>query len=276
MFLKVCAILLLGFISTSLCSFCENVKCNRMPPHYTELGCKPVMEMMDQCCVEKYDCSTFLNRDPTKCYYKNKIINPGSSLDESDLRGSCIPGCHCVLKDGKASFQCAHYDCFNWSQPKPNCIIMNKLNDCCRGEEVCGKKLATCNYKGKSYKEGDIFFPKKSCHKCVCTNDFEDVPVEQNRNCKKIECAIDLHYADKLRDGCAPVYGKDKCCPNDWQCPRSNDKNLVARTSSTLYHDGSCKFGKLTLQVGDKIIVDSMRTCTCLDPPMIECKQLSE
>ena len=273
MFLKVFAILFVGFISTSSASSCEAVKCPRIPTHYEELGCKPIVTG-SECCPSSYDCSTYNNRDPTKCYYKNQVINPGGFLDK--LSQLCVPGCFCQINGGKASFVCSHYDCFDWSQPKENCTIMNKLDDCCRGEEVCGKQLTTCNFQGKTYNEGDMFYPEDSCHTCVCTNDFENVPLGQNKNCKKIECAIDLHYTHKLRDGCAPVYGKTKCCPYYWQCPSDKDNDVVVRAKSINQFGKTCKFGKLTLQVGDQINIDSKKSCSCLEPPMVECKHLSD
>ena len=272
MFLKVFAILFVGFISTSSASSCEAVKCPRIPTHYEELGCKPIVTG-SECCPSSYDCSTYNNRDPTKCYYKNQVINPGGFLDK--LSQLCVPGCFCQINGGKASFVCSHYDCFDWSQPKENCTIMNKLDDCCRGEEVCGKQLTTCNFQGKTYNEGDMFYPEDSCHTCVCTNDFENVPLGQNKNCKKIECAIDLHYTHKLRDGCAPVYGKTKCCPYYWQCPSDKDNDVVVRAKSINQSGKTCKFGKLTLEVGDQINIDSEKSCSCLEPPMVECKHLS-
>lgn len=270
MFLKVFVIVLVGFVASS-----SAVKCPRIPTHYEELGCTPIQTSAGSC-PTSYDCSSFFNRDPTKCYYKNQAINPGTSLGESTLKGLCVPGCNCQIRDGKASFMCSHYDCFNWSQAKDNCFINNKLDDCCRGEEVCGKTpRATCNFKGETHKEGEQFYPKNTCHKCVCTNDFEDnVPVTQNKNCKKVECGLDLHYSDKLRDGCAPVYGKDRCCPYYWHCP--SDKDVVVKANASRQSSETCKFGKLTLNVGDKINVDAEKSCSCLQPPMIECKHLSE
>lgn len=271
MFLKVFVILLVVASSSVLSS---DVKCPSIPTHYEELGCTPIQSSTESC-PTSYDCSSYLNRDPAKCYYKNQTINAGAYLDESISKGLCVPGCNCQLRDGKASFTCSHYDCFDWSKPKENCFINNSLDDCCRGKEVCGKTtLATCNFQGKTYTEGEKFYPENSCHKCVCATDFEDVPLEQNKNCKKVECGIDLHYASKLRDGCAPVYGKDRCCPYYWHCP--SDKDVVVKANTAKQSGETCKFGKLTMQVGDQINVDSEKSCSCLQPPMIECKQLSE
>ncbi|CAO1429680.1 unnamed protein product [Diamesa hyperborea] len=272
MFLKV--LVFVGFVASSSV-LSSAVECPRIPTHYEELGCTPIQTSAESC-PTSYDCSTFLNRDPTKCYFKNQVINPGSYIQESALKGLCVPGCHCQIRDGKASFMCAHYDCFNWSPAKENCFINNTLDDCCRGQEVCGKTpLATCNVQGITYKEGDKIYPENTCYKCVCTSDFEDnVPIEQNKNCRKLECGIELHSAAKLKDGCAPVYGKDRCCPYYWHCPSNTD--VVVKANTSRKSGETCKFGQLTLQVGDQINVDSKKSCSCIHPPMIECKHLSD
>ena len=172
------------------------------------------------------------------------------------------------------SVECSriHYDC-RWSEHNENCIIMNPFGDCCKDEEVCYKEtpLASCNFEGKEYTEGEKFFPDNSCHECVCTNDFEDIPVEQNKNCKPIECEIDLHIVKKIISGCAPVYSEDKCCPHYWQCLRDNDdvRNISNKSGETI------EFGRLILQDEDQINVDSKKICTCL-PPMIQCKHLTD
>jgi len=36
--------------------------------------------------------------------------------------------------------------------------------------------------------------------------------------CEKIDCGLEIHYADELRRGCAPVYYEHSCCPITWKC----------------------------------------------------------
>ena len=112
-----------------------------------------------------------------------------------------------------------------------------------------------------------------SCYKCLCTKDFQNTTVEQNANCHRIDCGIELQDYEDYSDGCIPIYHSESCCPYGWRCPTNDDTIITAPTpdaNSTL----QCKFGKLTLNIGDKLSAgeNGCSTCTCSIPPMVHCK----
>lgn len=141
------------------------------------------------------------------------------------------------------------------------------------GEEA--KKLTTCEFEGKSYREGERMQPEDfKCHKCICTKSFENKSVLGNKDCVKIECNIELFDTDSVKDGCVPIYHKDSCCPYDWRCPSSYD--AIVPGNQDVKHDLSspkCKFGKLSLEIGDSLShgESGCSKCTCNKPPMADC-----
>lgn len=57
---------------------------------------------------------------------------------------------------------------------------------------------------------------------CICDKGFNNATIANNPHCRTVDCNIPLHYADKLREGCAPVYyGKATGCPIEWICRKS-------------------------------------------------------
>lgn len=112
------------------------------------------------------------------------------------------------------------------------------------------------------------------CHRCVCTKDFENKPVPENRNCAKMSCFIELFETDELRDGCIPTYHKDSCCPYSWRCPSKSDAIRPANPDKKHDPDSpKCKFGALILDIGDSLSPDESgcSTCSCNTPPMADC-----
>lgn len=73
------------------------------------------------------------------------------------------------------------------------------------GEEK--KKLETCQLNGETYYEGQNMDTDKSCYSCICQKGFDpNIPIENNKHCWKINCMIDLHYSDRISEGCVPIY----------------------------------------------------------------------
>lgn len=79
----------------------------------------------------------------------------------------------------------------------------------------------TCQHQGNLYKEGDTFYPEDTpCYTCICDKNFDGLePIASNRNCRKIDCGLELRHFHELRQGCVPIYFKtSSCCPHDFRC----------------------------------------------------------
>lgn len=137
------------------------------------------------------------------------------------------------------------------------------------------KKLSTCVFEGKTYMEGERMNPQDhKCLKCICTKDFENKTVTENKDCVKISCNIELFEAESVRDGCIPSYHKDSCCPYSWRCPTKSDAIIPGNQNEVKDPKSpKCKFGNLLLEIGDSLSADdsSCSKCFCKNPPMAEC-----
>lgn len=112
------------------------------------------------------------------------------------------------------------------------------------------------------------------CHKCICTKNFENKPVAENKDCVKIDCHIELFEIVNVRKGCIPMYHKDSCCPYDWRCPEANDAIIPAnQDAKSDPSDPKCMFGKLRLDVGDSLSRSEggCSKCSCRVPPFVDC-----
>jgi hypothetical protein len=68
-------------------------------------------------------------------------------------------------------------------------------------------ELATCEHENRTYYEGQKIYPEGSCYSCICGKGFNNYSsYEENPNCEKINCNMDLHYQNKIEEGCIPVY----------------------------------------------------------------------
>lgn len=253
----------------------------------------------------RFDCSAFKNRDATKCHYNKETVEIGKEFHTPEIESSCTIGCYCRGEEGiSAAFQCTHIDCPEFLGGRPTvpgkkCIHQYNKNSCCIEKTVCGTwlwlinlasdlklcdlsgeeltKLAKCEFAGKSYYEGERIDTGRSCYSCLCGKDFEDKPVEENKHCHKINCNMDLHYSDRMRQNCIPIFYKtDDCCPIDWRCP--NDKTTVVPDSSRKDGEVSplkCTFGDLKMSLGDFLSPDNnddqCTICTCKVPPYPHC-----
>lgn len=139
--------------------------------------------------------------------------------------------------------------------------------------------LATCEFEGETYREGQKMYAANKCTKCFCTKDFNnETALENNPHCEKIDCAISLRNTGRLLDGCVPLYYKnDQCCPITWKCPEEED-TMKGNSTFMLKNasDPICQFGKLKFNVGDNLDMgdDECKACTCRVPPMLTCVQI--
>ena len=110
------------------------------------------------------------------------------------------------------------------------------------------------------------------CHKCLCTNDFENKPVEQNKDCERTECNLEILATDSIRNKCAPVYHPDSCCPYNWACPKSDDA-IIPGNKPQARLSPKCKFGSLELNIGDALSTkeNNCFKCSCNVPPILDC-----
>lgn len=133
-------------------------------------------------------------------------------------------------------------------------------------------KLATCEYDGKTFREGERFYPKNHCFKCFCTKNFNNkIAIEKNKDCYKIDCGIGLTKTRRLAEGCIPVYIKtDDCCPVGWRCPGEKHMNVPPTKSDV---STMCKFGNMYMKVGESLGLGEKLNCTCKIPPMLHCIQ---
>ncbi|XP_070496690.1 uncharacterized protein [Chironomus tepperi] len=278
-------IVILSLCSAVLSDKCDNTKCPVVPKHYEELGCKPIYQQ-GYCCPLSFDCSSFTGRDISKCYHKGRAYEPMEKVEDSELESSCTVACRCTryYPDEPAKITCAHIDCpefFGSYEPRGrNCISQYEQDKCCKSRDVCDddlKNLTTCNFHGKQYYEGEQMEPEQACYSCWCGRDFEDKPAHQNRYCKRINCNIDLHYSDRLHDGCVPIYYKtEDCCPIGTRCPDDDTTVIKTKNSKTAPDLPQCVFGDLKLSIGDNLSPehgDQCKVCTCKTPPFVTCVQ---
>lgn len=88
--------------------------------------------------------------------------------------------------------------------------------------EIASYKANVCHLEGREYHEGQQMYPKDDDAICICAKAFNNATIANNPHCRSVNCNIPIHYSDRLREGCAPVYyGKATGCPIDWVCRRS-------------------------------------------------------
>lgn len=252
--------------------------CPVPPKHYSELDCTPIKDAGYQC-PNRYDCSSLRIRDSQKCHFNGNIYEPRSSLSECDQElVPCMPACICTNFSSPASFTCAINECPEFFRKQENCIYQYTKGRCCAtGPPVCGDKieqLSKCYFEGKMYREGETMYPaEKTCYKCFCQQGFDNGTIVGNPHCQEINCGIELRSVERLANGCIPVYfGNHRCCPIEWRCPEDKDNVTEEGRRGQIDSNMQCKFGKLTLSVGDSISSeDNCVSCKCTVPPMAHC-----
>lgn len=161
----------------------------------------------------------------------------------------------------------------DWTTNKSccNCFLFSHL-----GEDL--SKLEKCQFKGKSYYEGQRIDTDRSCYSCICGKGWEDKPIEENKHCHKINCNIEVHYYKRMMEGCVPIYYQtDDCCPIQWRCP--DNTTIVIPDSSRKATESEeslkCSFGNLKMNLGDFLSpendYDQCTLCGCKVPPYPHC-----
>jgi len=262
--------------------YAECGTCPDIPKHYEEIGCKAVKGNEKDCCPTRYECPDIAALDKSKCSYKGKTYAVGTEVNEN--LPTCTASCTCAGSDPAVGFNCAFNECPEAlsGPPKPECVYQFTIDSCCVTKTICKqediKKLAKCYVENQEYFEGNLIYPTKApCYKCLCNEKYDNsTPPASNPFCKRVDCGISLHQLNNLQEGCVPVYFNDNyCCPLEFRCP--NEKDTVAPSSgkTVIKSDApeqKCKFGKLTLNVGESLTTgDECLECSCKFPPMAQC-----
>lgn len=195
-------------------------------------------KLRDDCCNTKFTCDdSIFEKHSEKCHYKGKLYNHNEKIDAS-LLPSCVPEAKCVASANGPKFEYVHVD------PMPlesGCVYKYTIDNMCNpSKKVCDTaekaKLIECHVSGKVHHEGELFTPNFSayfssgCYQCVCDANYSNMTLpKENKNCRKLDCGMVLFHAEKLRDGCIPVYHSNtqydveptKCCPIDFECRKS-------------------------------------------------------
>lgn len=123
-------------------------------------------------------------------------------------------------------FECDFEECPEAAaEPKPECRNQYTINSCCATKTICDeaevKSLHTCWYEGKDFHGGNLIYPPGSpCYKCLCDEKFDNsTAIPENKNCKPVDCGIEVHAMNNIQQGCVPVYFNDNyCCPVEFRC----------------------------------------------------------
>ncbi|KAK1136573.1 hypothetical protein K0M31_001119 [Melipona bicolor] len=291
--LQKCALMLLVVVQVTAEEICDKTKCPGPLRYYKELGCTPVHASNDECCPKAFDCSHLDKLSPDKCYANGHEYNVGELLKPEDSN-PCNIDCRCVSFDDTASFICAAFDC-PLLAPKSNCFIKNKHDSCCPDMSLTclkdGEERATCEVDGVTYYDGHAFNPKSDPRLyCICMpgytgNNTEPFCKKSNRS----DCDPLFRNTDKVHRNCVPVYYDDQepqsDCSFAYRCQSADDE--VISNKSTDKPRGSlpdvyqtCRFGNLTMQLGDELSEGTgdyesyCMKCVCEVPPFPTCERI--
>nr|AQM58347.1 venom fibrillin 1 [Pristhesancus plagipennis] len=255
--------------------------------YYKDLNCAKIEEKGKPA---KYDCSIVDKLKEDKCYYNGKEYAIDETIKDDIVKDKCIVECTCsqIYQTNEAQWSCVDIECPELFHYEPQCKQLYDGHDkCCSTSKVCGDETppsGTCEYAGKTYYHGEKFYPKEEpCKWCICGEGFNGSLTEPW--CRKFSCNVYLHYLNYIRSGCIPAYFEtNKCCPVPvWRCPKEDDRIISTKTVdlTKMSSDKLCKFGNLTLAIGQKLSpsADPGSTnvqCSCHMPPYITCIMRSE
>lgn len=261
--------------------------------------------LLCQCSAFRYDCPDFRELDRTKCHLSGKTYAVGEEI--SAQLPTCTSACSCDGAEDEFGFSCKFDECAESKEPpKKECAYQFTIDSCCATNIVCDKaeidKLPRCWNDGHEFVKGNLIYsPHAPCYKCICDEKFSNkTDASQNPNCKPVECGVELHQLSYLQLGCIPVYFNDGlCCPFEFKCRKfgfelipmcvpivqcfhsifcccrliwaaRDGEEVVAGNGSKSEH--TCKYGKMTMNIGDKIKTnDPCLECFCDTPPMARC-----
>lgn len=233
-------------------------------------------------CPARFDCPSLTKHDNSKCYFNGRTYAPNELVPDELVAPFCSALCYCRSGSPFAQFRCTHVDCAEFFQrfDFENCIRTYKPNSCCAKGSVCGddkKKLAQCELEDEIYLAGQRMNPTSNkCLTCICHEGFDKSNVTNDPNCYEAICGFELFYSKHVYNGGIPVYYEDRCCPWEWRMPKDSDRiGDVATRKQEKDSTMQCKYGKLTLNVGESLVPDVAGQytykCSCLVPPLAQC-----
>lgn len=264
--------------------------------YYKDLGCKPVYEKEGDCCAVRYDCDHFKARSKDKCYVNGFEYSIGEQLKD-EHRNPCDLGCICLKgRDDIASFVCAQVDCFfDPEGTSPNCYYKRTPNQCCPGQKVCLDDIESrpkCMVGDELYYDGEYFQVRSDPDlSCYCQPGYTGENVEPF--CKKPNrpyCTADFSSAYNVHNNCTPVFYSSQppqtSCNLSWRCQNFNDTVIhnhdeIIGKSSEEDDKMTCKFGNLTMHLGDELNQGTDYSsvcvkCLCEVPPVPTCQHLPD
>ncbi|KAK5641000.1 hypothetical protein RI129_009547 [Pyrocoelia pectoralis] len=238
---------------------------------YQTLGCTPIKDSITDLCASSYNCS---HREELGdfCFFQGTKLEVG---EKSVGGSSCNGNCRC---QGQLRFTCPIYDCpefFGHALPE-GCYRTYNVDKCCSSGKICApfRDLASCEVDGKTYREGQKFYPKDSCKQCVCQIGFNGKLEEPF--CKLPSCQVEVRHSQELINKCAPVYknSKARCCPYLWLCPNES----LMFISEGEDNGKTCQFGDKDIKSGSVLRTTIEQfgklysvKCDCQLPPLLTC-----
>ncbi|XP_044021316.1 uncharacterized protein LOC122861173 [Aphidius gifuensis] len=284
-------IIFTSYVTNATETVCDKSTCQGPLKHYESIGCKPVYHKEDDCCAYKYNCDHINDRKVDKCYLAGHEYNIREKIREED-RNPCDIGCTCLKTDRGATFNCAIVDCF--SRAGPGCYNRRNATQCCPGKSICPKtpeERPTCEVNGKVYLDGQYF--KFENANCYCGPGWSGKNIAPFCHTPTQDtCGVERRRGIEIKNYCAPVYyhgqNLQTSCSVAFRCENSrdviikNEEEKINENNDSKYHDSElkCKFGNMTLDIGDtlKPATDYSSVCvecTCEVPPLLTCQELS-
>lgn len=104
-----------------------------------------LMNYSNICCFHSFDCPNLIDRDNSKCYYKNQTLLPGEVLENFQQSDTCEAKCYCNLNraGGPSEIFCSRLKCNDKrpaKQKTQKCLQQYENGNCCPVNAVCGKE----------------------------------------------------------------------------------------------------------------------------------------
>lgn len=80
--------------------------------------------------------------------------------------------------------------------------------------------LKKCYMDGNEYHLNQQMIPKTDdCYQCLCTENFNNSSsLHENPICLKFNCPYEVGNLHHLRQGCVPIFYKNRCCAFEFKC----------------------------------------------------------
>ncbi|XP_018579094.1 uncharacterized protein LOC108917121 [Anoplophora glabripennis] len=250
---------------------------------YEDMACRPVKKDGRGCAIQ-YECDD-VSQKIDSCFFRGKSYPLYGQLRNELTNEDCGAECTCHNYFGTPSFVCLLIYCVNGQSfdLKPGCYDKYELDKCCPVGMTCPSEdnpLAECHVDGKVYKEGEKFYPKDTCLKCVCGKGWNGR--FEHPFCKRSLCSIQFDGIGQVHSNCAPLYLNKEvlCCPITWVCPTYKSDHITKINNNVDSNsDLFCVFGSKTLKLGEGFqrkvsyfLPPRDVQCECIVPPLLTCK----